>query len=489
MKVNMSYSTLWRLAGKQQKLLTCLAVSPSRTRLIVASKDCNLLLVNVKDDSVLVELKFKEHFSALVGLWYAEDNVLIGCCNGSLYDVCFNPTNDKHQVTMSPILNQFNQQIWSLAFDPARRLLTVGYGSTVGLFSYSDTGYHSAVKWNTVELIKGPCNNESGVVTTLLFYPAEDNGSKLFIGYAQAGWSIWAKPGSVKHINPDSNHNVSRVGCVILSPNQKFLAISTLDHTIVLYALGRNGPLLESMQEFPYEDSASINPIVPVAFPSDGLVLASTACGEVPMIQSTDGEMSLLHHEQASHIIRVIATHGQRIIVGSSSEPESVLKCYSSSVVVTAKPRTDELIVVNITEALSGWESGDNKMKATSSTLRSIWCVAMSRSAWVWILGMAVLATLIMSASPPGGPVFEGAKEESDSTDVMIPGWGRNYYWVFFSVRHFCRFIAFQIRVWTAWVFNTAWNFFVEAIWVVLHTLNIMVWGAAKWGCEPVEYY
>ncbi|KAG8693205.1 hypothetical protein FRC08_009266 [Ceratobasidium sp. 394] len=300
MKVNLSYSTSWTVAGKQKNLLTCLAFSPRGTRLIIASKDCNLLLVDVKDGSVLVELSFEGRFSALTGLWYAENNVLIGCCNGNLYDVCFNPTNNKYHVTMNPILNQFNQQIWSLAFEPTRCLLAVGYGNTVGVFLHDNVDRQSESEWSTLEVVKGPCNNESSLVTALVFYPTDKDNRALLIGYAQTGWSIWSKPGVVKRVSPNSNHNICQIGCATLSPDESSVAISTLDRAIVIYTLGSDGPLLESMQEFTYKDNAIANPIVPIAFTPDGLALTGTASGDVPLIQIASGDMSLIHHGNAS---------------------------------------------------------------------------------------------------------------------------------------------------------------------------------------------
>ncbi|KAG8716874.1 hypothetical protein FRC08_008616 [Ceratobasidium sp. 394] len=108
--------------------------------------------------------------------------------------------------------------------------------------------------------------------------------------------SIWSKPGSVKRFSPEFKHNICRVGSVSLSPDEKSIAVSTLDHSIVFYALGGDGPLLESMREFPYNNSGKITPIVPIAFTADGLTLGGTACGEVATIYSSVGEISMMRH-------------------------------------------------------------------------------------------------------------------------------------------------------------------------------------------------
>ncbi|QRV99713.1 WD40 domain-containing protein [Ceratobasidium sp. AG-Ba] len=361
-----AYSVAWKLTGEQHKLLTCLALSPSGSRLVVASKDSNILVLDVATGSVLTELSFEGQFSTLAAHWYTETNIFAGCCNGTLYDICFEPKECKSPATMSPILGPFSQQIWAIAFDPARSLLAVSYGNTVGLYCFEVTSGSQKPEWGLLETIKGPCNNESAVVTALLFYPNPPNMDNLFIGYAETGWSVWSKIGTAKRVSPEANHNVTQIGCATLSPDKQSMAISTFDHSIVTYTLGSDGPILSSWKEFTYADEGDIRPIVPVAFTSTGLALGGTACGEVPMIQ-TSGEMSLIRHEKSDHIIRVIATHGQKVIIGSSNNLESVLTCYDSSVVSHGKSQNSERQFTTVSEALVQWHAEDCKLTSANT--------------------------------------------------------------------------------------------------------------------------
>ena len=88
---DLSYTVAWTISGYQKRLLTCLAISPNGTRMIVASEDRNLLLVDFSGGSVTGILSFEDQFVALAALWYSESNVIVGCSNGSLYDICFDP--------------------------------------------------------------------------------------------------------------------------------------------------------------------------------------------------------------------------------------------------------------------------------------------------------------------------------------------------------------------------------------------------------------
>lgn len=87
---------------------------------------------------------------------------------------------------MCPFLGQMTQQVRALAFNSIESILAVGYGNTVALFSRSFTD--GASTWNHIETIKGPCNNRSGLVNALIFYPVPEGGRHLLIAYAEWGW-------------------------------------------------------------------------------------------------------------------------------------------------------------------------------------------------------------------------------------------------------------------------------------------------------------
>ncbi|KAG9084933.1 hypothetical protein FRC06_003830, partial [Ceratobasidium sp. 370] len=354
-----SYTTSWHLTEQLKGLLTCLAISPNGTKLVAASSNKDLLLIDASDGSILVSLSLEGQFTILSALWYCETNVAVGCTNGSMYDVCFAPKNNKYSVTVSPFLTTFTQQIGSLAYDPTGHVLAVGYGNTVALFAHYES------KWEMLELIKGPCNNPSGLVHALLFYPTTTGHRSLLIGYAELGWNIWSHNTfgtSVRRISPDMNHNVCRIGRAALTTDEKSIAVSTLDHSIAIYTLADDGPVLASMREFPYSEGSGYAPVVPIASTADGLTLGGTPHGELPMVENNGTEVSLMHHDNSDHLIRAIATHGQKIFVGSSSEKYSTLKCYSASPVARGNVLTvNSPTFIDISEAFTGWEGDDSK--------------------------------------------------------------------------------------------------------------------------------
>ncbi|KAG8787129.1 hypothetical protein FRC12_015863 [Ceratobasidium sp. 428] len=295
----LSYTPAWKVPCRQSGLLTSIAASSTDARLAVALKSGDLLLIDIEDSTTLVNLSFETTCSVQTMDWYSASNVVVGCDNGSLYDVCFEPTNTQYSVTMCPVLAAFNHQIRLLAFDPDLGLLAVAYANMVELYVYKAKGKGHEPTWNALEIIKGPHNNEDSLVNALLFYPSKRGTSSLFIGYAKAGWSVRSHSGPVKRISPDSSHNVCQIGSTALSHDKKQIAMSTLDRTIAVYALESDGPVLSSMKEvelLEYEDTAHISPIVPIAFTPHGLTLGGTACGNVVVFQDLDKELSLIRH-------------------------------------------------------------------------------------------------------------------------------------------------------------------------------------------------
>lgn len=61
--------------------------------MVVASEDRNILLVDFDEGSVTGVLSFEDQFAAMSVIWYSESNVVIGCSNGSMYDICFDPAS------------------------------------------------------------------------------------------------------------------------------------------------------------------------------------------------------------------------------------------------------------------------------------------------------------------------------------------------------------------------------------------------------------
>ncbi|KAG8776034.1 hypothetical protein FRC12_001131 [Ceratobasidium sp. 428] len=491
--MQLSYTPAWKVACRQSGLLTSIAASSTDARLTVALKSGDLLLIDIEDGTILATLSFETMCSVQTMKWYSASNIVVGCDNSSLYDICFEPANTQYSVTMCPVLATFNHQIRLLTFDPDLGLLAVAYANMVELYMYKAKGKGHEPTWNALEIIKGPYNNEDSLVNALLFYPSKHGASNLFIGYAKAGWSVRSHSGSVKRVSPDSSHNVCQIGSAALSHDKKQIAMSTLDHTIAVYALESNGPVLSSMKEVDYEDTAWTSPIVPIAFTLDGLTLGGTACGDVIVFQDTDKETSLIRHGgKANHIIRVIATHGQKIVIGSSSEDgsKSVLKCYSSSAIVSGKPRTDDTVSSTAEKALLGWDPADSKWKTSSGAASFKWRIAVGRTARLRMLGIAVLVLMMMLFfDPPNGVRFADAMKDSQDTDIMLREKGADTYWLIFGVRYFSEYFRFQVTHWTI-SFVLAFAGLFTGSWEIIKGIAGLVRKvAAKWMCERVGLY
>ncbi|KAG8766316.1 hypothetical protein FRC12_006957 [Ceratobasidium sp. 428] len=99
----------------------------------------------------------------------------------------------------------------------------------VVLYTYKHGSRDPELTWEILKLIKGPYNNESALVNSILFYPTQGGSYNLLIAYTEGGWSVWYKQGHVKRFSLDSSYNICRVGSVALSPDEKLIAISTLD--------------------------------------------------------------------------------------------------------------------------------------------------------------------------------------------------------------------------------------------------------------------
>ncbi|KAG8786171.1 hypothetical protein FRC12_016836 [Ceratobasidium sp. 428] len=504
-----SFTVSWKLVGHQEGLLTCLSISPKATRLLVASADRDLLIVETNDGHVTIKLCFEKQFSVLDAFWYTETNAVCGCSNGSLYIMCVEPTDRKYLVTMSPFLNQFNQQIRSLAFDATRRILAVGYSNAVSLFTYETSDCQDPrSSWKPLDIIKGPCNNESALVNTLLFYPTEKGIRNLLVCYAEVGWTVWDDVSSVKQISPDLNHNVCRIGRATLTTDEKAIAISTLDHTIAIYALGDNGPITASMKEYPYDYKDEFSPIVPIASTQDGLTLGGTTCGELPVIENERGDISLMRHEEPCHVIRVIAVcifhlwpsyltgsttfnqaHGDKIIVGSSSWAESIVKCYSSSPMIKRAQRNEPPPVITVTEALSGWLDSDERWEVIMGPKLEKERTSIGWPVRIWLGLATIVVILVLSADPPNGVSFGDAKKESTDTDVFKPNLKRHEYWVLFGVRYFLKYFLFQHAAWSKWATNISFSFVSGLVRLIPEAWDFFTLGVAKWMCERVQVY
>ncbi|KAG8764764.1 hypothetical protein FRC12_007903 [Ceratobasidium sp. 428] len=443
------YNVSWTFAGHHDRILTHLSFTPGGERLLVASENQDLLLIDAEYGTALKTLGL-EQTSVLCGHWYSDHNVVIGCCNGSMYDVCFDPTNAKYSVTMAPILHEMTDQIRSLAFNPERHLLAVAHGTTVTLFTQHKPGhYYSAAQWKFLEEIKGPSDDRSSLIMGLFFYPTDKGTSDLFIGYAEMGWSIRSDAGTVTRVS-DETPNVCRIGHAALGHDQKSIVVSTLDQSMAVYTLGSDGPQLSSFKEYKCLETSGPSVALPVVSTSDGMILGGTTHGLVPVIDSDingDVDMYFIRQEE-HHLIRVLATHGKKFVIGSSCAEGSLLKCYASKTIIRGNKNGTGPVFVTATEALLGWHPSDSRWKNALQPDSIMWRFKPGRRTYAWLLFSGVLLVLMLSVDPPGGPSFEVASKQSHDTDMLKREYERADYWIMFGVRHFVKFIHFQIKMW-----------------------------------------
>ncbi|KAG8723647.1 hypothetical protein FRC09_002368 [Ceratobasidium sp. 395] len=442
------YNMSWTFSGHHDRILTHMSFTPCGQRLLVASEDQTLLLIDAERGTALKTLGL-EQTSVLCGHWYSDHNVVIGCCNGSMYDVCFDPTNAKYSVTMAPILHEMTNQIRSLAFDPERHLLAVAHGTTVTLFTQHKPGrYYSPAKWEFLEEIKGPSDDRSGLIMGLFFYPTDKGANDLFIGYAEMGWSIRSDAGTVTRVS-DETPNVCRIGYAALGSDQKSMVVSTLDQSMAVYTLGSDGPQLSSFKEFKSPEPTNISIVLPVVSTSDGMILGGTTHGMVPVIEDINGnpDMYYIRHED-HHLIRVLATHGKKFVIGSSCAEGSLLKCYASNSIIRGVKGVPGPVFVTATEALLGWHSSDSRWKNALQPNSTTRWFKPGRRTYAWLLFSGVLLVLMLSADPPGGPSFEDARKESQGTDMLKLEYERSDHWIMFGMRHFAKFVHFQLKMW-----------------------------------------
>ncbi|KAG8789099.1 hypothetical protein FRC12_013875 [Ceratobasidium sp. 428] len=393
---------------------------------------------------------------------------------------------------MSPMLHRMPDQVRSIAFDPARRLLAVAYGNLVALYVQNTSPSHNlSSEWELLEEIKAPSSGVGSLVQGMFFYPTTEGTSNLFIAYAELGWKIWRRAATVTWVSPDTNCNVCRIGRVSLADDQKSIVISTLDHSIAVYALDSDGPILSSFKEHPYQDVEDLCLVVPVASTSDGSTLGGTTYGNVPMIEGANGEMSIIQHEETDHLIRVLATHGNNIVIGSSSRSGSVLKYYTSSAVVhsASNDRLKPLVVVTATEALLGWDASDSRWKPALRSKHIRWGLKSSRQAYVWTLLLILLLILVLFAGPPGESSFQDSTKESSSTDMLKPAYDRSDYWIMFGVRHFARLMGYQSERWLAWIVDSTSTCIHNTASLIPKGGKLVALGMAEWMCNQVKVY
>ncbi|KAG9094899.1 hypothetical protein FS749_011577 [Ceratobasidium sp. UAMH 11750] len=419
-----SFGESWTISNQQSPHLTCIEVSTSGPWIVSASEDGTILFVDIGMGLPVGILDFESHMFALCVLWRTASSFFLGCSNGVVYEAILNPRNALHPISMYPIIGPLANQIRSIAFDSSglHGILAIGHGTRVSIYAQTLPGHD----WTKIDDVLEPCHERAGLVNALLFFGRSER--KLFIGYAEEGWSIlrYGASSETQRIDPKHYSGVCRIGQARLSPDHQTLSISTLDQSIVTYAMGDNGPILDSAREFPLQVPLAYNPILPVAHSSLDLVLGGTSIGNIPIVKSSRAAVPRLHQGDG-HLIRCITPRNDDIFVGSTGpNGEVMIKCFSCKgriVRPTWMRASGNQAPFRITLA-------DALVMSTEAHKRTAAPLAMDQNritqflqSWdvkIFIGVASVLFMLVLSSDPPGGSSFQAAQIPSTKKGVIV---------------------------------------------------------------------
>ncbi|KAG8772876.1 hypothetical protein FRC12_002848 [Ceratobasidium sp. 428] len=415
------FLNLWTVRSRYQRGTICsVAITPGETWLVSSSYDSNLLFIEFKTGQLTGVLDLESRFQATALLWASESLLYMGCSNSVLFVLNYYP-GTKHPITMRPILEPFNLPIKALALDPIRNFLAVGCGGDTYVFSRPLYGDLEA--WEPVDHIPAPIEGHEGLVTSLEFRGNSTQGL-LFIGHAKAGFCIWRGPHDYQRTPYEADGNVCTIGSAAFSSDGRFVAIVTLEHSIILYPMNEHGPVIRERHVVELNDEPNhFRPIVPIALGANNLVMRGTASGQVPIIDlSTNGDLAPIRNDP-QEIIRTLTTRGDKLVVGMSDAngTMSKIKCFldrasSQTAPIRVQHDADQplfTVAIGDLEDLAGsyrtidglkFRKVDRMLKALALQLStSVVNRLRSRRVWVTILS-AWLFTLMLVVDPPALP-------------------------------------------------------------------------------------
>ncbi|KAG9094514.1 Cilia- and flagella-associated protein 44 [Ceratobasidium sp. UAMH 11750] len=479
------FRPLWTIKSRfQTKTLTALAISPGGVWVASASLDCNLLFFNFRTGQLIGVLSFETRFYATSLRWYSDTLLYAGCSDGGLLVVEYSP-NHKPPVKIRPIsFKPFDAPITALALDPVCNMLAVGYGGKTSIFSGDED------VWKQLDNIPEPCEGPHGTVTALGFTGDSLTQRQLLIGHAKAGFCVWNAPGDRHNIPYDGKGPVCSIGSIAFSADGQFIAIATLDHSLVIYPMSQKGPVIHQRQILPNYEQATHRPIIPIALAANNLVLKGSTTGKVPVIDLQRGPLAPIEHDP-QEIIRSLVTYNDRVIVGLSDAAGQVsqIKCYLDRTsplpnYIRLKSGSDDpLFEIGIAElekqndllarlARSKLVGLIRRLHAQSSRRANQWLeLAYRRDTWI-IVGAMWMFLAVLAVDPPEGPgpkVYEALtakRSQIVSNQVSTrPPFGSHYdyqeqdnstrYPNLFSLVTFCgTYVVGRFFWWGCWVIS-----------------------------------
>ncbi|KAG9122679.1 hypothetical protein FRC07_000822 [Ceratobasidium sp. 392] len=299
---NPRFELVWTVRSRFQRGTLCAAaVSPSERWLASASYDSNLIFIDFKTGQLTGVLDLESRFHII--------------------------SISKQPITMRPILRPFDLPIKAIALDPLRNFLAIGCGGDTYVFSRPS--YGDSEDWELIEHVSAPCEGPDGLVTSLNFYGNSMQQCQLFIGHTRGGFCIWRGPQEYQRTPYEEKGNVCSIGDAAFSRDGRFIAIVTLEHSIVLYPMTEAGPVLQNRHVLENSEKPGFRPIVPIALGPDNLVMRGSASGTVPIVDLQHGDLAPIRNDP-HEVIRVLTTCGDKVIVGLSDKngKSSKIKCY-----------------------------------------------------------------------------------------------------------------------------------------------------------------
>ncbi|KAG9097577.1 hypothetical protein FRC06_007403, partial [Ceratobasidium sp. 370] len=417
---NPRFEHLWTVRSRFQRGTLCAAaVSLGERWLASASYDSNVLFIDFKTGQLTGVLDLESRFHVISLEWISDTLLYAGCSNGVLFEVNYHPAS-KQPITMRPILRPFELPIKALALDPLRNFLAIGCGGDTYVFSRPLYGDSEA--WEFIDHISAPCEGADGLVTALDFYGSSMQQCKLFIGHANAGFCTWRGPNDYQRSPYEEYGNVCSIGSAALSRDGRFIAIVTLDHSIVIYPMAEDGPMLQNRHVLQNKEKSGFRPIVPIALGPDNLVLRGSAAGTVPIIDLQHGDLAPIRNDPHK-VIRTLTTCGDKVIVGLSDKngKSSKIRCYLDlTASSTPPPRLQQdpdqplfTVAIGDLEDQAGsyrtidglqFRALDRLCKSLAMQL-STWLAKLLRSRRVWhTIVFFWLFTMMLVVDPPALP-------------------------------------------------------------------------------------
>ncbi|KAG8714468.1 hypothetical protein FRC11_008344 [Ceratobasidium sp. 423] len=483
------YPAIWSFTNTQMGVLTCMVASPGGTRMIIASNNSSMIVINPHTGQYQGAVSFESQFFVKAAVWYSENNLIVGCSNVTPLPTLSNmlmPWQKGFAVTMCSILKErLPEQIRALAVNLKEHTLAIGYGTTVALMNRENDGDGA---WDHIERIPGSLYNRSGLVASLIYFPGPSDRLSLLILYTEAGFGVRKASGDFNMI--PASTGTCRVGEGSIGPNGRTLAISTLDQTLVTYPLNESGPILAEKREYVNPEQVSQYPVVPVGITEDGLAFGGTTTGQVSVV-STQAEkvQTLIRHEDDRHIIRVILTIADKIIVGSTdpSNSSSAIKCYAMGAnVAEGSPMNVTTIDatgfrITVTEAILGWRDIDcawpttDQVKHVGSTVgegdgavgnmnedasegkhdqkseakdKGEHKLRIHIPFRVMLVTGFVIVVMMLATTPPNAEPFSEMDVDSEGTALLKPTMERHNYWILYGIRYSIRYSVYQVTHW-----------------------------------------